>query len=575
MAKSNKEIIVRVGANTAEFNKAMKGLNTNMASMQKSMANMGKMLAGAFSVGAITAFAGAAIRASEEQSKANQKLLVALGGREDVQKRLLKQAEDIRSKTGIDDAAINEIQTFAAAQGRSESQIKKNTAAAVQLAAVTGIDLLSAMKQVDATMEGNVGRLGKLDARFKDLTVTQLQNGDAVDLILEKYNGLAESQATQLTLLTSNWGEFQEQAGNALGVVLNPLLEQTNKLLKQLNSADLTWMDKLNSLRGLDAESEFKLAVIAKKAKDIEDIQNSPAFKKSVAQGIADMRVRTGYKPPVTKTTTTKTGKAVKEAEGEISTDQKMTADRAASDLVIRKEFAKKSIEINKEYNDRINELGQRARDINIEGFKETGEALQLYLESYYNAQQEYHQLTTDQFTLEAERYKEMLDKKLISEKQYMELVSQLRKDKIAQDLAATAEGLAGIATLFKEESVAYKLLASAQALISTWLAGANILANTAKLGPIAMGIAFAGTIATGLSAVAKINGVKLAEGGIVPGGYPNDSYPAMLTSGETVVPAKKLPDFQSQQVEVYGVIKAGDIYISNKRGEYLTKRRG
>ena len=33
------------------------------------------------------------------------------------------------------------------------------------------------------------------------------------------------------------------------------------------------------------------------------------------------------------------------------------------------------------------------------------------------------------------------------------------------------------------------------------------------------------------------------ADGGIVPPGYPNDSYPALLTSGEMVTPAKSLPD--------------------------------
>jgi ABC-type transporter Mla subunit MlaD len=33
----------------------------------------------------------------------------------------------------------------------------------------------------------------------------------------------------------------------------------------------------------------------------------------------------------------------------------------------------------------------------------------------------------------------------------------------------------------------------------------------------------------------------KFAEGGIVPPGYPNDSYPAMLSSGEVVTPPKKL----------------------------------
>lgn len=40
----------------------------------------------------------------------------------------------------------------------------------------------------------------------------------------------------------------------------------------------------------------------------------------------------------------------------------------------------------------------------------------------------------------------------------------------------------------------------------------------------------------------------RLAEGGVVPSGYPNDTYPALLTSGETVTPAGKLPTADMSQ---------------------------
>jgi hypothetical protein len=36
-----------------------------------------------------------------------------------------------------------------------------------------------------------------------------------------------------------------------------------------------------------------------------------------------------------------------------------------------------------------------------------------------------------------------------------------------------------------------------------------------------------------------------MAQGGIVPAGYPNDSYPAMLSSGEHVIPPKALPTYE------------------------------
>lgn len=62
------------------------------------------------------------------------------------------------------------------------------------------------------------------------------------------------------------------------------------------------------------------------------------------------------------------------------------------------------------------------------------------------------------------------------------------------------------------------------------------------------------------------------SQGGIVPTGYPNDSYPAMLTSGEIVTPPIKLPELTNQNIEVTvkieGVAKGQDIYYVIKEVE-------
>ena len=61
------------------------------------------------------------------------------------------------------------------------------------------------------------------------------------------------------------------------------------------------------------------------------------------------------------------------------------------------------------------------------------------------------------------------------------------------------------------------------------------------------IGGAIAGTVGA-ITGIAKK--FKFAEGGIVPGGYPNDSFPAHLTSGEGIVPndtMRRLDQFLSQ----------------------------
>ena len=58
---------------------------------------------------------------------------------------------------------------------------------------------------------------------------------------------------------------------------------------------------------------------------------------------------------------------------------------------------------------------------------------------------------------------------------------------------------------------------------------------------------------------------VGMKDGGVVPAGYPNDSYHAMLTSGETVTPPGKLPGVnggKSMRVVFEGKLKGKDMYL-------------
>lgn len=64
----------------------------------------------------------------------------------------------------------------------------------------------------------------------------------------------------------------------------------------------------------------------------------------------------------------------------------------------------------------------------------------------------------------------------------------------------------------------------------------------------------------------------KMSYGGIVPSGYQNDSYPAMLSSGEVIIPPKRLPEFERDTMDVNvvieGVVRGKDIYYVTKEVE-------
>lgn len=111
-----------------------------------------------------------------------------------------------------------------------------------------------------------------------------------------------------------------------------------------------------------------------------------------------------------------------------------------------------------------------------------------------------------------------------------------------------------------EQSSTEYKAFAIAQALISTYLAAAAIMANTAKLGPIAMGISMAATITAGLINVAKI--ATFATGGIVGGNsFRGDNVMARVNSGEMILNS-------SQQAQLFSLANGGSAGAGEVRFE-------
>lgn len=177
------------------INNDLRGTKSAWDDVKKSLTGFSIAAAAAIATRAIIDFGKQSIKAYDEAAQGEAQLLNALEGRVDVQERLLKQAKEIQKTTLFQDDQIVAAQTFLAAQKLTEEQIKKTILAAVQLSTVTGEDLQTTTEKLSATYEGSIGKLGRLDDRFKTLSKDQLANGAAIDLVNEKYKGFAETAA--------------------------------------------------------------------------------------------------------------------------------------------------------------------------------------------------------------------------------------------------------------------------------------------------------------------------------------------------------------------------------------------
>lgn len=144
-------------------------------------------------------------------------------------------ADQIEQTTKFSQGQIITQLALAQAYGKNTVETKKLVQAATELSAATGMDLNSAVDALGKTYTGTGGILAKQVPILKGLTAAQLKNGDAVDFILKRFGGSASAQINTFNgALAQNKNTFDnllESIGNV--IVQNPNVVSA---IKKLNS---------------------------------------------------------------------------------------------------------------------------------------------------------------------------------------------------------------------------------------------------------------------------------------------------------------------------------------------------
>ena len=143
-------------------------------------------------------------------------------------------------------------------------------------------------------------------------------------------------------------------------------------------------------------------------------------------------------------------------------------------------------------------------------------------------------------------------------------MTEELQNQQLEVDILAS-----GFDALFSSVDGGFKamvesIIGSIKRLIAELLARAAVLTILNIL--TGGGAKFGSIIKTAASSMGI---TKMASGGVVPPGYPNDTFPAMLSSGEKVIPKGSAGRFGEKiNVEVTGTILNRDINISGRRAQ-------
>lgn len=407
-------------------------------------------------------------------------------------------------------AEFQKIANTAIEQGASlsnEFNIKNNTLAA-------SIEKLNNNWQALLTAEGGGGffksvidfsndailKFGNLDLIFtRDSKMTQEQWGRSVD--------------TMLRLSTGMYKEFQVLYEGFNKMNMETLVASKETMMQQLDDIGFS-TDDAESLYG-----EF----LRRKSKQIyAQSESEKQAEKDKQQKIIDEQLKAEQ---IKKTN----------AENAIK-DKKKTDDEATKEELRQIEIRKKE---NEDYFKNYIEWQQSLSEQRQKELNEWSARIKAVLDA---TEQMFAQATEMQLErvgdedklLEAQKEKEIqavnesvatksAKEALLHEidLKYDNLNAEIVHARKEREYEAYADILGKAATLFKEHTAAYKILASAEALINTYLSATAAYRSVigipvvgAVLAPIAAGVA----VASGLANVAKINNIKFAQGGILEG---------------------------------------------------------
>ncbi len=289
-----------------QLNKLSKDSKTTLSTFSKlgsivSGAQAGlSVLAGAFSK--VKDAVNDTIEAYKTQATAETLLETAVKNnpylRDESVQNLKDYASHLQSIGTVGDETLIPMMAQLVAAGRSEQEIMDIMSTSLDVAASGSMSLESAVKNLSKTYSGLSGELGETLPQIKNLTAEQLKNGEAVKIVKDMYDGMAEKVTRQVggaQQLKNAWGDFLEVLGKPINAVLNPIQIGFANFVSKITGMVSAIEDKWNSLKklvsgesGKHAKPEINYIVnsddIDKAQKKVDELKKkSDELKKAVA----------------------------------------------------------------------------------------------------------------------------------------------------------------------------------------------------------------------------------------------------------------------------------------------------
>lgn len=485
----------------------------------------------------------------------------------------------IQSTTKFSDDAVLEAGALIQQLGKlSEEGLENATKAAIDLSSALGIDLQSAAQLVGKAANGHIETFKRYGIVLKEGRDVSETFANTLNTINAKFGGSATAQVKTFAgaqeQLNNQFGELKEAIGNV--IIQNPALIKLTQALAEAFAFATEWVTQnkqalTNLISGglILAADAIAVTIESVQILTLGFLKLTEVYLKtqsaiaSVAQYIPGplgqtakftKQVAEGLLPKVQSAMEAMVGPVenlkqkiigVSRAMEEASKAQESAAVRATQasiqgvDAVISKEGQLTEAQKAKAEADKTRRAQEAADEIAILQSKNQ----QLAAEDQYRnaaeiqANQDKIQAILAQEGLSAKQRQDTLAKEADFKKQLNEREKQDR-----------LQTLNYISSLQNAKTKELQVIGKAAAITTATIDGILAVQKALSAFPPPFNFAFAALVGTATATnVARIAGVELATGITeVPAGYPNDTFPARLTSGERVVDAKTNQDLKS-----------------------------
>lgn len=322
--------------------------------------------------------------------------------------KALKQfANEMQKVSNYGDEELIPMMANLISLGRTESETMQIMSVAMDMSAGMGISLDSAITQLNATINGNIGRLGQQNAELKALTEEELKSGKAVEILGNKFKGFASATVDTSTQLKNIKGDFKE----ALGQFTLPSSDMWNKFWAGFYENGIKVITRFNdyldaSIIGKNISKQMSSnADIVAQAQGVsrEDVLSDLRYLKEQIKYLNDeeLKAYANYLSSLNKRTTAEErqltiAKQILQARGLQEVQAKKEAEAEAQKLklmeaesAVVEETAQKEIKYSSEYQEKLLEqrigILEKTRDKELENEEITQEQRVEIAEYYEN----------------------------------------------------------------------------------------------------------------------------------------------------------------------------------------------